>query len=364
MTIKRRLTTRPLEEMIRGGFAILLLIWSAVAAAHTGGTTGFASVAVSGYSVRYSLTLYDIPPGPLADQMHLGQPGVAPDYQPLVDAIRGKIRVANNGAACTPAGGQFLAPSAASISITGTVDFNCAREVRELSIRDDMADVLGGSHHTLTLLVGPGGSEQFTFEAEMREMIWLPGQKARAVRVAGSYFSSGVSHVLSGYDLLLFLLVLMLRGDTWVRLLGTIVAFTAAHSVTLALAALDVVTFPDRLIGAAITVSIAYVAAENLFPQYAVARRWTVSLGFGLVHGFAFARGLREIGLPRENPAASLLNFNLGVEAGQVLLVLLIVPILVLMRSKPWEPKLVATISAMVLSVGSFLFVERVLFGV
>ena len=91
----------------------------------------------------------------------------------------------------------------------------------------------------------------------------------------------------------------MLRGGAWVRLLGIIAAFTAAHSVTLALAALDVVTFPDRLIGAAIALSIAYVAAENLFPKYAVARRWTVSFGFGLVHGFAFAQGLREIGLPR-----------------------------------------------------------------
>jgi hypothetical protein len=350
--------------MIRGGFAILLFIWSAVAGAHSGGTTGFASVAVSGDTVRYSLTLHDIPPGPLADQMHLGQPGVAPDYRPLIDAIRGKIRVASDGAACTPAGGQLLAPSAASISITGTVAFTCAGEVRELSIRDDMADVLGGSHHTLTLLVGPGGSEQFTFEAEMREMIWSPGQKARAVRVAGSYFPSGVAHVLSGYDLLLFLLVLMLRGGGWVRLLGIIAAFTAAHSVTLALAALDIVTFPDRLIGTAIALSIAYVAAENLFPKYAIARRWAVSLGFGLVHGFVFAQGLREIGLPRENLAASLLNFNLGIEAGQVFLVLLIVPILVLMRSKPWGPKLVATISAIVLAVGLFLFVERAFFGV
>ena len=320
------------------------------------------SVAVSGHTVRYSLTLHDIPPGPLAEQMHLGQPGVAPDYQPLVDAIRGKIRVASDGETCTPAGGQLLAPSAASISITGTVAFTCAGEVRELSIRDDMADVLDGSHHTLTLLVRPGGSEQFTFEAEMREMIWSPGQKARAVRVAGSYFPSGVAHALSGYDLLLFLLVLMLRGG-WARLLGSIAAFTVAHSVTLALAALEVVTFPDRLIGTAIAFSIAYVAAENLFPKYAIARRWAVSLGFGLVHGFGFAQVLREIGLPRENLPTSLLNFNLGIEAGQAIVLLLIVPILVLIRSKTWEPKFVQFASAIVLAIGLLLFSNRVFFG-
>lgn len=141
--------------MIRGGFAIpFLVVWSAVAAAHSGGTTGIASIAVSGHTIRYSLTLHDIPPGQLAERMRLGQPGVAPDYRPLLEAIREKIRLGNDGAACAPAGGHLLAPSADSISVTGTVDFNCAAEVRELSMRDDMADVLGASHHTLTLLLG------------------------------------------------------------------------------------------------------------------------------------------------------------------------------------------------------------------
>jgi len=351
--------------MIRGGFAIfLLLIWPAVAGAHSGGTTGFASVAVFGRTVRYSLTLYDIPPGPLSERVRLGQPGVAPDYQPLIEVIREKIRLANDGAACAPTAGHLLAPSADSISVTGTVDFNCAGEVRELSIRDDMADVLGVSHHALTLLVAPGGSDQFTFEAEVREMTWSPGQKARAVRAAGSYFPLGFGHILSGYDLLLFLLVLMLRGGGWVRLLQVIAAFTVAHSVTLALATLSLVTIPNQLTAALVAASIAYVAAENLFPKYAISRRWAVALVFGLVHGFAFAQALRDIGMPHKNLAASLLNFNLGIEAGQALVVLLIVPILVLMRSKPWEQKLVTTISAIVLAVGLFLFVQRALFGI
>ena len=144
------------------------------------------------------------------------------------------------------------------------------------------------------------------------------------------------------------------------RLLGIIAAFTAAHSATLVLSALELLTIPDRLTGALVAASIAYVAAENLFPKYAISRRWIVSLIFGLVHGVAFAQALREIGVPRENLAASLLNFNLGIEAGQAFVVLLIVPILVLIRGKPWEPKLVATISAIVLAVGLYLFVERV----
>ena len=351
--------------MIRGGIAIIIpLICSAVASAHSGGSTSLASVAVSGRTIRYSLTLHDIPPGPLAEQMRLGQPGVAPDYRPLMEAIRQKIRLANDGAACAPSAEELRGPSAESISITATLVFACAGEVRELNIRDEMADVLGASHHTLTLLIGPEGSDQFTFEAEMREMIWSPGQKARAVRAAGSYFALGVAHILRGYDLLLFLLVLMLRGGGWVRLLGIIAAFTVAHSATLALAAMNLVSIPDWLAGALVAASIAYVAAENLFPEYSIARRWAVSLVFGLVHGFVFAQALREIGLARENPATSVLNFNLGIEAGQAFVVLLIVPILVLMSGKPWERKLVAAVSAIVLAGGLFMFGERARLGV
>jgi hypothetical protein len=350
--------------MIRGGFAILLLVvWSADAGAHSGGSTGLASVAVSDHTIRYSLTLHDIPPGPLAEQMRLGQPGIAPDYRPLIEAVRQKIRLANDGAACAPSGEERRGPSAESISITVTLVFTCAGDVRELNIRDDMADVLGASHHALTLLVGPGGSDQFTFEAEMREMSWTPGQKARAVRAAGGYFPLGLAHVLGGYDLLLFLLALMLRGGGWVRLLAIISAFTAAHSVTLALAAFDFLTISDPLAGALVAASIAYVAAENLFPKYAITRRWAVSLAFGLLYGFSFARALRDIGLPRGNPATSVLNFNLGIEAGQAFVVLLILPILVLTRSKPWEPKLVATISAIVLAVGLLQVFKRAFFG-
>jgi len=350
--------------MIRGGFAILfLLAWSAVTGAHSGGNTSFASVAVSGHTVRYSLTLHDIPPGPLAERMHLGQPGVAVDYQPLMQAIHEKIRFLNDGAACMPSAGQLIAPSADSISITAIVDYSCAGEVRELGIRDDMADVLGSSHHTLTLLVEPRGSEQVTFEAEMREAIWPPGQKARVVLAAGNYFPLGFAHVLSGYDLLLFLLVLTLRSRGWGSLLAIIAAFTAAHSATLALAAYGLLPLPGQLAGVLVAAAIAYVAAENLFPKYMIARRWIVSVGFGLAHGLAFAQGLREIGLPRDHVAVSLLAFNLGIEAGQAIVLLLTLPILALAHGKPWEPKLVAILSAIVLALGVFLFVDRAFFG-
>jgi hydrogenase/urease accessory protein HupE len=343
--------------------ATLLLLASASAVAHTGGMTGFATITISGERVRYNLTLSDVPPGPLAEQMHLGQPGMAPDFRPLVTAISDKIHLTSDGSACTATEGRIVPPSANSVSLTGTVDFACPSDIHKLTIRDDMSEILGSSQHTLAAIVWSGGSQQFAFGADARETSILVAEPAQASRGAGSFFTLGVEHILTGYDHMLFLLALMLRGGGLWSLMKIITAFTIAHSITLALAALDLVVLPGALVESVIALSIAYVALENLLPRYAVSRRWAVSFMFGLAHGFGFSSVLREIGLPKENLLLSLLNFNLGVEAGQLTVVLLLVPILMRIKSKSWEPTVVATISGVILAVGLVLFLERAFFG-
>jgi hydrogenase/urease accessory protein HupE len=345
-------------------FALILLLgWAGLADAHTGGMTGFATITISEKSVRYSLTLSDVPPGLLAEQMHLGQSGTTPDYRPLITTISEKIYLASDGATCAAAEGRIVPPSATSVSITGIVDFNCPGEIRKLTIRDNMSEALGSSQHTLALIVWSGGSQQFAFGADARETSVTVSEQAKASRGAGSFFPLGIEHILTGYDHLLFLLALMLRGGGLWSLLKIITAFTIAHSITLALAALDVVMLPSVLVESVIALSIAYVALENLLPRYAVSRRWAVSFLFGLVHGFGFSSVLREIGLPKENLLLSLLNFNLGVEAGQLTVVLLVVPILMRLKSKSWEPRMVATVSGVILAVGLVLFVDRAFLG-
>ena len=346
---------RRLAAILAAGFAALVF----PAQAHQGGTTGVASIAIGDTGIRYHLTLSDVPmPSPLAEQMGLGRAGMTPDYRPLARAVAEKIRFTNDGEACVAAPGRVVPPSAIAVSITAIVDFVCPGKIRELGIHDDLFDVAGPNLHTLARIEWPGGVLHFVFASEARETTVSVGAITGAARGAGSSFALGFGHILSGYDYLLFLLVLTLRGGLR-SLLKIITAFTAAHSATLALAAFSLVTMPDRLAGALVAASIAYVAAENLLPKYAITRRWAVSLVLGLVHGFAFARALREIGLPRENPAASLLNFNLGIEAGQAIALLLMVPILMLMRGKPWETKLVQAASAIVLAVGLVLLFER-----
>jgi len=135
-------------------------------------------------------------------------------------------------------------------------------------------------------------------------------------------------------------------------------ATTLANAVglTLALAALDIVALPDRMVEAVIALSIAVVAAENLFLTPVVARRWLVSFAFGLVHGFGFSSVLRGLGLATHGLLVSLLGFNIGVELGQMAVVAVALPALLLVRTTRWRQRVVWGSSAAVLLVGVVLF--------
>jgi hypothetical protein len=352
------------QAILRLMIAALLAFAGPICAnAHTGGLTGFATITISGKLVRYNLTLSEIPPGPLAEQMHIGQAGVATDYRPLITAISEKIHLTADGSACAATEGRIEAPKPNSVSVTGTVDFACADHVRKLTIRDDMSEIIGPAQHTLAAIGWSGGSQQFAFGSDARETTIEIARESRASQGAGSFFPLGIEHILTGYDHLLFLIALMLRGGGVWSLLKIITAFTVAHSITLALAALDVVVLPGALVESVIALSIAYVALENLLPRYAASRRWAVSFLFGLAHGFGFSSVLREIGLPKENLLLSLLNFNLGVEVGQLTIVLLAVPILMRLRNRAWEPRVVMAISGAIFVAGLVLFVERAFLG-
>lgn len=168
---------------------------------------------------------------------------------------------------------------------------------------------------------------------------------------AGDFLREGIHHILIGYDHLAFLISLLLPATLlrdrsgWrpqpalrpvlLGVLGLVTAFTAAHSVTLTLAALGWVTPSSRVVEIAIAASVILAALNNLRPV--VTRRlWIVALGFGLVHGFGFAGALGELGLPDEDRLWSLVAFNVGVEAGQLAVVAIVLPLLFLVRKQAW----------------------------
>jgi len=156
------------------------------------------------------------------------------------------------------------------------------------------------------------------------------------------FLREGVWHIWLGFDHILFLLALLLpsvlrRGPGgWevvesfrpalIKVVKIVTAFTVAHSITLSLAALEVVELPSRLVESVIAASVMLAAFNNLRPIFPE-RGWIVAFVFGLIHGFGFAGVLAELGLPREALAASLVGFNLGVELGQLAIVAMFLPL-------------------------------------
>jgi len=136
-------------------------------------------------------------------------------------------------------------------------------------------------------------------------------------------------------------------------------AFTVAHSITLILAALEIVSLPTRWVEAGIALSIAYVALENFWIRGA-SHRWMLTFAFGFVHGFGFANVLRDLGLPSQGLVPSLLAFNVGVEIGQVVIVAILLPGILWAAKHGHQQRLVQVASAVILLFGVGWFVERV----
>ena len=167
------------------------------------------------------------------------------------------------------------------------------------------------------------------------ELSWTIPEEESWAGVAKQYTILGIQHILEGWDHLLFLICLMLVAGVGRKLLITITGFTIAHSVTLALSALNVVKLPIPPVEAVIALSVVYLAVEialqkkdSLTYRYPIA----VSSSFGLLHGFGFAAVLSDIGLPQVEIVTSLLFFNIGVELGQIIFVVGVLLLWLLIR--------------------------------
>ena len=195
-----------------------------------------------------------------------------------------------------------------------------------------------------------------------------------ALEVLTSYFWLGLEHIASGLDHLLFVFALLLLIRNPWTLIGAVTAFTIAHSITLAAAALGWTRVPGPPVEAVIALSIMFLAAEILHrdpanPRLSERAPWAVCFFFGLIHGLGFGSALQEIGLPRSEIALALLSFNIGVEVGQILFILAVVSIWV--TAKRLVPALLDSASRMVRGgqvivpyaiggIAAFWFVERV----
>ena len=176
-----------------------------------------------------------------------------------------------------------------------------------------------------------------------------------------SYFTLGIDHLMSGKDHILFILGLLFLISGFLNTIKTVTAFTIAHSVTLGLSVFDLISLPQATVEAVIALTIIYLAIEVSEGKRYRSTPWIIAFGFGLLHGLGFANALTGIGIGNEQLLLSLLFFNLGIEAGQLML-LPVFGFLLWMASKFNLYKQSATFTSLILGgMGCFWLIDRTL---
>ena len=221
------------------------------------------------------------------------------------------------------------------------------------------------NHQTfVNMYEGETLTSQMILDAKHPHLEYFAGSRQGVAAVIKKFVPAGIHHILIGPDHLLFLVGLLLLGGSLRQLLLVVTSFTVAHSITLSLAALNIVTPPARLIEPAIALSIVYVGADNILAKGGRDVRGWIAFTFGFIHGFGFANVLREMELPTRALGWSLFSFNIGVEIGQLFVVVLVASALAALKSRSeWAGRHLAFAGSLVVIVaGAFWFVQRVFF--
>ncbi len=235
-----------------------------------------------------------------------------------------------------------------------------------ISSRRFLEDLPRGHRQLLTIHSSDGGViAERMLDAEVKDAaVDLSAIAAAAGSPFAYFFALGVAHILTGYDHLLFLAGVLVVLRRWRHVVQTITSFTLAHSLTLALATAGLLVVPSRLVEPLIAASIVYVGIENLF-RATHDSRWKVTFGFGLIHGLGFATALRDLGVGSPGLggiAVPLASFNAGVEAGQMAVAGLLIPIFWWLGTRP-SPRIrfARAWSLLVALAGGYWLIERMI---
>jgi hypothetical protein len=251
---------------------------------------------------------------------------------------------------------------------------DCGRGFAELGASYSLFFDFDAQHKGLLSLSAGSGTRSGVFSAD------TPAQRFRIAEISAwaqfvAFVREGTWHIWIGFDHILFIVSLLLPavlvfrhrrwqpapafGDAFWDVVKVVTSFTVAHSITLSLAALEVISLPSRLVESTIAASVVLAALNNIFPVV-IERRWVVAFVFGLVHGFGFASVLADLGLPKNALLASLVGFNLGVEIGQLAIVVAFLPVAFALRGTVLYRRVLMTGgSALVALVAGAWFAER-----
>ena len=330
--------------------------------AHTLDTQGFSEISQRHEDVLYELR---VDYAALSVVTGIGTPGGGAD--PATSLREGTAQVADyldrhlqvfvDDAPCAP-------------TVTGTaVEEHQEEPYAKVSLHFDCP---GTGEHTVrysvllgdldpghTSLVGyrlGGATGEFLFDTDHRELVVGEHSTPRQVY---RFTVLGLGHILGGLDHVLFVVALLLGATRLRDVLLVVTTFTVAHSITLALVALDVIDLPSTVVEPLIALSIAYVAATSVLGRGADRSRLVAVFGFGLLHGAGFAQALRLAGSTGWSMGYSLAGFNIGVEAGQALVVAAVFPVLVLLRRFAWSRLVLGAAAVLIALAGLVWFVER-----
>jgi hydrogenase/urease accessory protein HupE len=285
---------------------------------------------------------------------------------PIIAHVEGHTTIFGGGGSCNPGIGA-VAPDGDGIVVR--IRWSCIGVADPLRYRSTILIDASPDARQLVLIGSDPNPAQDLLDASRTETALTAAPPLTLLQVIGRYIEAGIEHIFLGYDHVAFLAAIVLWARRLWPVVKVVTAFTIAHSITLSLAALEIVRIPSSIIEPAIAASIVYVAAEN-FLSRDVDKRWRDAFCFGLIHGFGFASALQEFGLPRSALVPALASFNLGVEIGQIAIVSLVVPALLVMdrvlangrgvAGLPTRPApAVYGISALIIGLGSYWFLAR-----
>jgi HupE / UreJ protein len=253
---------------------------------------------------------------------------------------------------------------------------NCSSNPSSLNVNYNLFFDLDPQHRGLLNLETVNGTQTAIFSPENHKLNFQLREQ-NAISQFLEFVREGVLHIWGGIDHILFLLALLLpsvlrrENGRWMpvgnfrnalsSVLKIVTAFTLAHSITLSLAALEVVNLPSRLVESTIAASVVLAALNNVFPVVKERRRWLVAFGFGLIHGFGFASVLTDLELTRATLLRSLVGFNVGVELGQLSIVMLFLPLAFSLRTSSFYNRFTLAVGSLaVAAIAGIWMAERI----
>ena len=283
----------------------------------------------------------------------------------IIKYIQKSMLIQNNSKICTLLPQSFAIDKA--IAIQTTFILKCKQNIQNLQMRFNLFFEFDKTQQGVMQILTPDDEKLFIFSPHQQsyQLTLNTPPKPQSFK---NFIIEGVWHIWEGIDHILFLLMLLVPSvllkknfkKTLLEILKIVTAFTLSHSFTLSLSMFNILNPPEQLIETLIALTVLFTALNNIFKLIAINKNWLLAFGFGFIHGFGFANALHEMQLSSTHFASAVFGFNIGIEIGQVVIVLFLLPLLFTLGKREfYARKFVPLISSAVAAVALLWAVDR-----